>query len=312
MQHGVQAFVIFYGVGACLYNDWAIVPTSFILMLATIYFMKMHSYTETNLELYRAIGTENEDNVYPTNLTIGNFVYYMVCPSLVYLPVFPRSNHGFRWGYFIQKMLHLVAAMVLLYVVGSTYIMPVAEKSLEYPMTHAAAKLVVPMLITDMLVFYLLFECICNGLAEITNYGDREFYEDWWNSSTLDEYARKWNRPVHEFLLRHVYHQSIDKFRLSKRDASVAVFLFSALLHELIMSVAFRTLKFYLFVIMILQIPAIQMSKKLRASIPTRLGNTLFWIGISSVVPILTACYAREWAARYGGEDMEYRKLRIF
>jgi sterol O-acyltransferase len=35
-------------------------------------------------------------------------------------------------------------------------------------------------------------------------FADRNFYDDWWNSSSFDQFARKWNKPVHEFLLRHV------------------------------------------------------------------------------------------------------------
>lgn len=29
------------------------------------------------------------------------------------------------------------------------------------------------------------------------SFADREFYQDWWNSTSWDEFARKWNKPVH-------------------------------------------------------------------------------------------------------------------
>jgi hypothetical protein len=32
-----------------------------------------------------------------------------------------------------------------------------------------------------------------NFMAEITKFGDRQFYKDWWNSSFIDEYWRTWN-----------------------------------------------------------------------------------------------------------------------
>lgn len=41
-------------------------------------------------------------------------------------------------------------------------------------------------------------------LLQLTFFADREFYQDWWNSTTFDEFSRKWNVPVHSFLLRHV------------------------------------------------------------------------------------------------------------
>lgn len=104
--------------------------------------------------------------------------------------------------------------------------------------------MLIPLFIMDFLVFYMLFECILNMLAEITGFGDRKFYEDWWNCTTWEEYARKWNTIVHEFLLRHVYvpslktgvsritdRQMID-IQKNKLLASVFTFAFSAVLHE--------------------------------------------------------------------------------
>jgi len=40
-----------------------------------------------------------------------------------------------------------------------------------------------------------------NILAEILRFGDREFYKDWWNAKTIDEYWRKWNMVCLSFLL---------------------------------------------------------------------------------------------------------------
>eukprot|EP01069_Polyplicarium_translucidae_P006442 Polyplicarium_translucidae@DN2966_c0_g1_i1.p2 len=299
LQHSSQTFVIAYAVVACLYNDWAIIPSTFILMISSIYFMKMHSFVESNLEWLEAEkkATEERNPDYPANLTLGNYAHYMICPVLVYETSYPKSDHSFRWRYFLQKVFFLTTAIVLLYVVATTAIIPVSEQSLTMPLLIVIVKLAIPMLVADMLVFFLLFECICNGLAELANYGDREFYEDWWNSTTFDEYARKWNRPVHEFLLRHVYLDSINRYSLSKRDASVAVFVFSGLLHELILSVAFRTIRFYLFALMMLQIPLIQLSRYYKTA-GWKFGNVLFWVGMSLGVPFLTACYAREWAAQ--------------
>jgi sterol O-acyltransferase len=51
---------------------------------------------------------------------------------------------------------------------------------------------------------------------------------------TAPQYARDWNRPVHSFLLRHVYHSSISAFQLSKKSATFVTFLLSALVHELV------------------------------------------------------------------------------
>ena len=51
---------------------------------------------------------------------------------------------------------------------------------------------------------YPIIFCACR-------FGDREFYKDWWNASTVGEYWRLWNMPVHKWLLRHIYYPALRK-----------------------------------------------------------------------------------------------------
>lgn len=44
-----------------------------------------------------------------------------------------------------------------------------------------------------LIMFYAFFHCALNLFAEITRFGDRQFYKDWWNCSFIDEYWRTWN-----------------------------------------------------------------------------------------------------------------------
>lgn len=54
-------------------------------------------------------------------------------------------------------------------------------------------KLAIPNVYGWIIMFYALFHCWLNLLAELTRFGDRNFYKDWWNSLYLDEYWRNWN-----------------------------------------------------------------------------------------------------------------------
>ena len=67
-----------------------------------------------------------------------------------------------------------------------------------------------------------------------------------WNSTSWDEFARKWNKPVHVFLLRHVYTATIMKYRISKTAAMLLTFLLSACAHELVMVVVTRKFRYTL------------------------------------------------------------------
>ena len=64
-----------------------------------------------------------------------------------------------------------------------------------------------------------------------------------WNSTSWDEFARKWNKPVHTFLLRHVYASSISAYRLSKKSAMTFTFILSAAVHELVMAVVTKKIR---------------------------------------------------------------------
>lgn len=62
-------------------------------------------------------------------------------------------------------------------------------------------------------------------------------------------------RPVHSFLLRHVYHSSISTLKVKKHTATLITFLLSALLHELIMWCLFKKLRGYLLILQMFQLP---------------------------------------------------------
>lgn len=88
-----------------------------------------------------------------------------------------------------------------------------------------------PITILLILLFYIVFENILNVFGELTKFADRQFYDEWWNSSTFEEFNRLWNKPVHNFLYRHVYLECMVKYRLGKQVAQLMTFFFSALLH---------------------------------------------------------------------------------
>src|ERR1700728_2981724 len=57
------------------------------------------------------------------------------------------------------------------------------------------------------------------------------------------EFSRKWNKPVHGFLLRHVYASTIANYKISKTTAMFITFMLSAAAHELVMVVVTRKIR---------------------------------------------------------------------
>lgn len=137
----------------------------------------------------------------------------------------------------------------------------------------------IPNLYLWLLMFYTLFHCMLNLSAELTRFGDRQFYKDWWNSNFIDEYWRTWNLPTHYWLMRHIYNP-LRRKKVSKFLSGFFVFFISAVFHEYLISGALGKLHISAFVAMMLNFPAsiIQEPLKKAQKSPTVMHNISFWI----------------------------------
>lgn len=163
----------------------------------------------------------NPGRAYPNNVTFQNHYEYIVFPTLVYELEYPRSER-IDWGYVAEKAAATFGLIFVMMMVSQAFIYPVVMKTVrmkeaglslaerfgEFP--WLLSDLIFPFMMEYLLTWYLIWEAILNLLGELTYFADREFYSDWWNSVSWDQFARDWNRPVHNFLLRHVYHSSIS------------------------------------------------------------------------------------------------------
>jgi len=220
---------------------------------AIIVWLKTASYAFTNRDLRHAYlhpSTRLEDAVpeiyrscsYPENITLGNLTYFWWAPTLVYQPVYPRTGK-IRWVFVTKRMGEVFGLCVFMWIASAQYAVPVLMNSLE-----TMASLDVPMILERLMKlstislviwlagFFALFQSFLNALAEVMMFGDREFYSDWWNSPSLGAYWRTWNKPVYQFMKRHVY-SPLRGRGWSHSVSSIAVFIFSAVLHELLVGI---------------------------------------------------------------------------
>ncbi|KAF2835585.1 hypothetical protein M501DRAFT_941640 [Patellaria atrata CBS 101060] len=244
----------------------------------------------------------NKPSAYPANLTLANSADYICLPTLVYELEYPRQEH-INWWYVAEKSAATFGVLWVMMIVSQAYIyppvaetvrmkeagMPLAQRWREFP--WIVSDMLFPLLIEQLLSWYVIWECILNVLAELTKFADRGFYGDWWNSVSWDQYARDWNRPVHAFLLRHVYHSSISAFHISKRTATFATFLLSACVHELVMWCLFRKVRGYLFLSQLSQLPLAMLSRTKLLKGRDVLGNVVFWLGLFVGPSIITSLY---------------------
>ncbi|KAF9477584.1 hypothetical protein BDN70DRAFT_861561 [Pholiota conissans] len=228
---------------------------------------------------------------WPETITWKNFAVYMLIPTLVYELEYPRTDK-IRPLYVFEKTVATFGTFALLYTVTESFILPYTPTA-DQSFLRSLLDLALPFMMAYLLLFYIIFECICNGFAELSYFADRQFYEDWcaWNSTSWDEFSRKWNKPVHTFLLRHVYAATILSYRLSKTSAMVLTFLLSACAHELVMMVVTRKIRMYLFILQLIQIPLIMIGRIPAIKQNKLMGNVVFWLGLYAGFPLLCVAY---------------------
>ena len=133
-----------------------------------------------------------------------------------------------------------------------------------------------------LIFFYLIFHAATNLFAELTRLADRRFYSDWWNAGDLAEYWRKWNYPIHNWLIRHVYYPLIRR-GVSQNNARLLTFFFSAVAHEYVVVGSFRIVNFLAFFIMIVNIPLISIQKATAHIVAKKYNNMLFWLSYAII-----------------------------
>ncbi|KAI0272515.1 MBOAT, membrane-bound O-acyltransferase family-domain-containing protein [Gloeopeniophorella convolvens] len=244
-------------------------------------------YSELESEL---VSSGPEYVRWPNNITFKNFAVYQLIPTLVYELEYPRTNK-IRPLYVFEKTVATFGTFALLYTTTETFILPYTNPSPDQSFARTLLDLTLPFMLAYLLLFYIIFECICNGFAELSYFADRGFYEDWWNSTSWDEFSRKWNKPVHTFLLRHVYASAITSYQLSRSRAMFVTFLVSALAHELVMAVVSQKIRMYLFTMQLIQIPLIAMGRIPAIKRNKLMGNIVFWLGLYAGFPLLCVAY---------------------
>lgn len=217
---------------------------------AVIVWLKVCSYAFTNRDLRHALLHPGRDPVpdlyktcqYPQNITLRNLTYFWWAPTLIYQPVYPRTDR-IRWSFVARCAAEVVSLSIVIWIASAQYAAPLLQNSLGgissldvTSIIERLMKLSTISLFCWLAGFFALFQSFLNGLAEVMRFGDREFYGDWWNSHSIRTYWTSWNKPVSQFMKRHIYAPMVAR-GLPPIVAQIATFTFSAVLHELLVGV---------------------------------------------------------------------------
>lgn len=131
-------------------------------------------------------------------ITRQNFADWTVLPTLVYELEYPRQEK-INWWYVAEKSAATFGVIGVMMVISQAYIYPPVERTVrmkeagmtvqerwaEFP--YICSDMLFPLLIEQLLTWYVIWECVLNVLAEVTRYSSRDFYGPWWNSVSWDQ-----------------------------------------------------------------------------------------------------------------------------
>nr|CAD1843153.1 unnamed protein product [Ananas comosus var. bracteatus] len=286
----ITTATIVYPVLVIIKCDSAVLSGFVLMILDCILWLKLVSYAHTNYDIRALSKTVDKDDLRSSYLDPDNMkgvsfkslVYFMVAPTLCYQQSYPRTA-CIRKGWVIRQLIKCLIFTGLMGFIIEQYINPIVKNS-QHPLKgnllnalERVLKLSVPTLYVWLCMFYCFFHLWLNILAELLRFGDREFYKDWWNAKTVEEYWRMWNMPVHKWMVRHIYFPCIRN-GLPKGVAVFISFLTSAIFHELLVAVPCHSFKFWAFLGIMLQIPLVILTKYLQNKFRnTMVGNMIFW-----------------------------------
>lgn len=137
------------------------------------------------------------------------FVFY---PTFCFQLKFQRTNR-INWKKVVKNFSIMGVQMLIAMFVLMELLVPLIKRSYsiiaesKHPildMSLIAIRVSVCGTIVHHVMFAGLLVGFTNGLAELTYFAHRDFFLDWWNMGSIDDFWRKWNRPVHQFLKRHI------------------------------------------------------------------------------------------------------------
>lgn len=287
LLHGVITTAsILYPVFLILRGDSAVLSGVALMLFACTMWLKLVSYAHTNCDM-RAIAKASikEDELnkeLPYDVNFESLVYFMVAPTLCYQTSYPRSAY-FRKGWVARQLVKLVVFTGVMGFIIEQYINPIVKNS-QHPLKgnwlyaiERVLKLSVPTLYVWLCMFYCFFHLWLNILAELLRFGDREFYKDWWNARTFEEYWRMWNMPVHKWMVRHIYFPCLRN-GIPKGVSVLIAFLISAIFHELCIAVPCHMFKLWAFLGIMFQVPLVLLTNYLQRKFQNSMvGNMIFW-----------------------------------
>ncbi|XP_054164781.1 diacylglycerol O-acyltransferase 1-like [Oppia nitens] len=263
---------------------------------STKYGKPITSPIKVRQEFIKAFINNNKVIKYPNNIGFIDMYYFLFVPTLCYQINFPQTSR-IRLRFILLRLIENAVLLQVIIGLIQQWIIPGVQNSLEPFNNMEYSKilsrlllLAIPNHIVWLIFFYWYFHSMMNLMAEILRFGDRDFYHDWWNSESVDQFWRNWNIPVHKWCKRHLYKPLLTR-GFTQFQASLAVFIVSAFFHEYIVSLPLKMFEIWSFAGMLSQIPFTIFVSLLKG----RAANCAIWLQLIIGQPLAILMYYHDY-----------------
>ncbi|RZC42580.1 sterol O-acyltransferase 1, partial [Asbolus verrucosus] len=299
--------VILVGYYVCSFQTAGYVVTVFELPPAssaivvfeqTRFLMKIHSFVRSNCP--KVLHHKPHDDNKLILPEFSHFLYFIFVPTLIYRDAYPKTKK-INWNFVCCCFFETVAVVFFFSFVIDRFLNPsVQDFGIRKYTVNEIILCIFENTITGVLIllsnFFLLLHSWQNLFAELTRFGDRMFYRDWWTCTDFSGYFRKWNIIVQDWLYIYIYkdfHETV--FHNNAILAKFAVFGISAVVHEWIVT---YMLGFFFPLLFIEFLFLGSLFNFLGGAPKTAVFNILFWYALSFGAGSLATMYAFEFYAR--------------
>ncbi|EDQ89779.1 uncharacterized protein MONBRDRAFT_20830 [Monosiga brevicollis MX1] len=232
--------------------------------------------------------------------------YFIAAPTLCYELNFPLTER-IRWRFLARRLFEMLVMSAMILSIGQQWIEPTVLNTFKdtthpslFSLIDRALKLSLPNNLMWLCLFFMYFHSTLNAMGEVLRFGDRQFYRDWWNATSVTYFWKNWNIPVHKWAVRHVYRPLVGQ-GFSKLQAQLAVFFLSAVFHELLVSVPLCMFRMWAFTAMAMQVPlALFADRHFNGS---QYGNVVVWASLFFGQPAAVMLYVQAYLAQQQREQ---------
>ncbi|KAK3101468.1 hypothetical protein FSP39_003824 [Pinctada imbricata] len=264
------------------------------------FMMKVHAFVRENAsKVLQVKKDDNQDACDTLCPDFSKYLYFLFVPTLVYRDHYPRTK-TINWNYVVSNFAQVLGCLFYTYYIFERFCVPVFH---NFNQEHVAPKQLLvsafgsmlPGTLVLFLGFFGVLHSWFNAFAEMLRFADRQFYKDWWNSTSFSMYYRTWNVVVHDWLYSYIYK---DFMKLlgpkNKAGAMALVFLISAVFHEYVLIVSFD----FFYPVLFVMFMGAGFGFIFIKDDGSRPWNVFLWVSLFIGNGLLMCLYSMEWYAR--------------